>query len=146
MIVGVLAIPMVNLVHIWGYQIGWIWGFISDPAAPLELPRFEWVWQILQNAISNNDPMFALEGAAIGGLIASLALMILAIFMNSNKYVVISVSSILAALGVVVIIVTVMYNISPIAISIVFSPLGIFLPACSGTAIVLEIMGSRRSE
>ncbi|MFX0099893.1 MAG: hypothetical protein ACFFCS_09935 [Candidatus Hodarchaeota archaeon] len=145
MIIGVFAIPMVYLIHPWGNQIGWIWGFSTQLTVPGDIPQFEWTWQMLQNVASGSNPIYILEVVAIICLFVALALMVLAIMMNSNKRVVISASTILAAYGVIVIIGMAAYNASAVAISVAYTPLGIFLPACSGTAIVVEIVGSRRN-
>ncbi|MFX0102428.1 MAG: hypothetical protein ACFFCS_22875 [Candidatus Hodarchaeota archaeon] len=143
MIIAVFTIPMIYLDLPWGYTFGWVWGFYDNPIETSDSPRFVWIWQALQGLVVI-DQMYIVEILAFIGVIASLALMLLAIIMNSNKRLVITVSSSLLGFVVVVIIGMALYNASPEAISSVNTPLGIFVAVCSGIAIVQEIVVSRR--
>ena len=132
MLIGIFLIPMIILIHPWGFQFGWPYGFFTEIFGAT---NFQWIWDMMLAIDPAVDFMFYVEITALVGLAIDIALIIITIKASSNRFFVMVSSGINIAFGAVVIGVTTWY--SSISTSLAFSPLGIFLPVCGGIAIYL---------
>ncbi|MFX0103011.1 MAG: hypothetical protein ACFFCS_25815 [Candidatus Hodarchaeota archaeon] len=139
---GVFFIPLMYLDQDWGYQFIWLWGIETMLWGE---KSFKWIADVLQNSATSGDPTYIFQVLGFVGISICIALAAIAFLANSKKGVVITASSILAAIGLAVIFVTLWYNSSPDAYSTIYSPSGIFLIIGGGCGITLEVVVALRS-